>query len=259
MIGLDFGQIVKRNEGYYMLTPQEVAERSFPKAKFGGYGMAEVDEFLDVLTEDYGALYKENTVLKGKMKVLVEKIAEYRSTEDAMRTTLLTAQKMASTMITEAEEKKTQIVKEAESAVQERLDELHKAVADEQARLEAAQSATASLVSQVRDACKKHLAILDSLPQIVAPPSLPPQEDPVEAAADDIDSSLSKIVGVEADSTSAGGQTDIREIEQDFETVILNNGDANGWTEAALDELEAQTTRRIDFDNLQFGRDYEVK
>ena len=79
-----------------MLTPQEVAERSFPKARFGGYGMAEVDEFLDVLTEDYTALYKENAMLKNKMKVLVEKISEYRSTEDAMRTTLLTAQKMAS-------------------------------------------------------------------------------------------------------------------------------------------------------------------
>ena len=38
-----------------MLTPQEVSERAFPKASFGGYNMAQVDEFLDVLTEDYSA------------------------------------------------------------------------------------------------------------------------------------------------------------------------------------------------------------
>ena len=31
-----------------MLTPQEVSERAFPKASFGGYNMTQVDEFLDV-------------------------------------------------------------------------------------------------------------------------------------------------------------------------------------------------------------------
>ena len=49
-----------------MLTPQEVSERAFPKASFGGYNMTQVDEFLDVLTEDYSALYSENAVLKSK-------------------------------------------------------------------------------------------------------------------------------------------------------------------------------------------------
>ena len=76
-----------------MLTPQEVSEHAFAKAGFGGYNMAMVDEFLDQLTEDYTTLYKENAVLKSKMKVLVEKVEEYRSTEEAMRKTLLTAQK----------------------------------------------------------------------------------------------------------------------------------------------------------------------
>ena len=66
-----------------MLTPQEVSERAFPKASFGGYNMAQVDEFLDVLTEDYSTLYSENAVLKSKMKVLVDKVEEYRSTEEA--------------------------------------------------------------------------------------------------------------------------------------------------------------------------------
>ena len=47
-----------------MLTPQEVSERSFTKSTFGGYHMVQVDEFLDVLTQDYSALYNENAVLK---------------------------------------------------------------------------------------------------------------------------------------------------------------------------------------------------
>ena len=70
-----------------MFTPQEVSEKVFPKASFGGggYNMASVDEFLDALTEDYTALFKENVTLKAKLKVLAEKVEEYRSTEEAMR------------------------------------------------------------------------------------------------------------------------------------------------------------------------------
>ena len=68
-----------------MLTPQEVSEHAFAKASFGGYNMAMVDEFLDVLTADYTTLYKENATLKAKMKVLVDKAEEYRPTEEAKR------------------------------------------------------------------------------------------------------------------------------------------------------------------------------
>ena len=35
-----------------MLTPQEVSTHAFAKAMMGGYNMAAVDEFLDVLTDD---------------------------------------------------------------------------------------------------------------------------------------------------------------------------------------------------------------
>lgn len=85
-----------------MLTPQEVSNHAFAKAVMGGYNMAMVDEFLDELTDDYTSLYKENAALKAKMKVLVDKVEEYRSTEDAMRAALLTAQKMADSMVAEA-------------------------------------------------------------------------------------------------------------------------------------------------------------
>ena len=59
-----------------MLTPQEVSTHAFSKAVMGGYNMAMVDEFLDELTDDYTALYKENAALKAKLKVLVEKVEE---------------------------------------------------------------------------------------------------------------------------------------------------------------------------------------
>ena len=61
-----------------MITPQQIEQISFSKATFGGYNMEDVDAFLEPLTEDYITLYKENALLKSKMKVLVSKLEEYR-------------------------------------------------------------------------------------------------------------------------------------------------------------------------------------
>ena len=64
-----------------MLTPQEVSTHAFTKAPLGGYNMAMVDEFLDELTDDYTALYKENAALKAKVETAEQnKKNEERST-----------------------------------------------------------------------------------------------------------------------------------------------------------------------------------
>ena len=107
-----------------MLTPQEAESHVFPKASFGGYNMLQVDNFLDSLIEDYRTLYQENISLKNKMKVLVDKVEEYRATEDAMRMTLHSAQKMADAMVKEGEAKKQAAIDQAVSAVEARSQEV---------------------------------------------------------------------------------------------------------------------------------------
>ena len=109
-----------------MLTPQEVSTHAFTKSMMGGYNMAMVDEFLDELTEDYTALYKENAALKAKMKVLVEKVEEYRATEDSMRATLLTAQRMADSIVHEAESKRDSILVQTDADIDKRKQQLQK-------------------------------------------------------------------------------------------------------------------------------------
>ena len=101
-----------------MMTPQEVANCTFAKSMVGGYNMASVDDFLDKLTEDYAALYKENAALKAKLKMTVDKMAEYRESEDAIRSTLLVAQKTSAAMISEAEQKRNAMIGDAAAAAQ---------------------------------------------------------------------------------------------------------------------------------------------
>ena len=63
-----------------MLTPQEVAEHGFSKARVGGYSMKEVDDFLDQLTVDYTTLHGDNARLKEEIETLNRRIDEYRET-----------------------------------------------------------------------------------------------------------------------------------------------------------------------------------
>ena len=126
-----------------MLTPQEVSGRAFSKAAFGGYNMAMVDEFLDELTDDYTSLYKENAALKAKLKVLVDKVEEYRATEDSMRAALLTAQRMANTMVEEAEEKKKELLEFIQRF-----------------------SATAEFLQKTRELAQAQLALIERAPDL---------------------------------------------------------------------------------------------
>ncbi len=152
-----------------MFTPQEVSEKVFPKASFGsgGYAMAAVDEFLDTLTEDYTALYKENVALKAKLKVLAEKVEEYRATEDAMRSTLLTAQRMAAKLVQEAQEEKDNLLNEARAqhAAEIRLLDDETNVAKQ--KLALAQQSLADFIQRSRALCEEHAAFLTSLPELV--------------------------------------------------------------------------------------------
>ena len=114
-----------------MFTPQEIEQISFGRATFGGYEMRAVDEFLEPLTEDYITLYKENALLKSKMKVLVGKLEEYRSNEASMKDAIVNAQKTCDMMVKEAEAKCTQMLNEARQiAIKRMVDEAKELGAD---------------------------------------------------------------------------------------------------------------------------------
>ncbi|MFR7645514.1 MAG: DivIVA domain-containing protein [Butyricicoccus sp.] len=86
------------------MTVQEIQEIGFEKAVFGGYDMKSVDTFLERVAEEFAAMQKENAAMKAKMKVLVDKIEEYRGVEEGMHRTLLTAQSIAQDTIDKAKE-----------------------------------------------------------------------------------------------------------------------------------------------------------
>ncbi|MCI9121312.1 MAG: DivIVA domain-containing protein [Oscillibacter sp.] len=164
-----------------MLTPQDVSGRSFTKMMMGGYNMTMVDEFLDELTDDYTTLYKENADLKAKLKVLAEKVEEYRATEDSMRATLLTAQRLAESIVKEAEAKRDEMLGKAEAAAREKLEEYRREAVRSDERLRQGQTELQRFIAASRDLCNQHLEFLEGLPGMLLE-DLEVAEVPEEAA-----------------------------------------------------------------------------
>ena len=201
-----------------MLTPQEVSTHAFAKAVMGGYNMAMVDEFLDELTDDYTALYKENAALKAKMKVLVEKVEEYRATEDSMRATLLTAQRMADSIVRDAEAKRDEILARADTDAKEKTVQYQQELTVAQERLAQGQQELAKFISASRDLCARELQFLDQLPQL-------PVEQPAAPAAEE------RAQEIEENVLAAFSQQDVEEVEEPAEEPTEEPAPADDYPE----------------------------
>ncbi len=240
-----------------MFTPQEVSEKVFPKASFGsgGYAMSAVDEFLDTLTEDYTALYKENVALKAKLKVLAEKVEEYRATEDAMRSTLLTAQRMAAKLVQEAQEEKDNLLNEARAQHAAEIRVLDDETNVAKQKLALAQQNLADFIQRSRALCEEHAAFLTSLPELVpaveaAPVVAAPVEsdlqkdilsvfDVVEPAVDEDPTVVMEPVQFEAAEEVAA--PDAEEIVDDYTDDVI------------------PSDFKLSLDELKFGRNYSAE
>ena len=231
-----------------MLTPQEVSARSFTKMVMGGYNMTMVDEFLDELTDDYTSLYKENASLKAKLKVLVEKVEEYRATEESMRATLLTAQRMADSLVKEAEAKRDDILKQAESAAREKLDGFRKEAEDSDRRLRRGQEEIQRFIAQSRELCLKQIEFLEHLPDAELDP---PGEIPVSEIEENV-------LAAEAAETAAAAEPPAEE-----PAAPAAPASPSPAAEEILDALDAAepaedltATRRVNINELKFGPNY---
>ena len=229
-----------------MLTPQEVSTHAFSKAVMGGYNMAMVDEFLDELTDDYTALYKENAALKANLKVLVEKVEDYRATEDSMRATLLTAQKMADSIVHEAEAKRDEILVQAESSAREKIGQLRQEVEAAEERLRQGQMDLAKFISAARELCDRELKFLEQLPTLPVEAEIPPSQPETAETVEQIEEKVMAAFGEEsAEEEETTAEEEAPAAEDDYP-----EGDP-----FAADTVD-EPTRRINLSDLKFGRNY---
>ena len=179
-----------------MITAQDIREKTFEKSRLSGYDMASVDDFLEELANEITAAQKENTVLKSKMKVLVDKIEEYRAGEETLSSAILSAQKLAVQIEQDARKRAAAMIAEAEAKVQERVGSIEEETRMYERRLEEAKAATAKYFDDVRTLCENQISQLETISRDYIPQPAADEEAGAAAMEDavrSIEDSASKI------------------------------------------------------------------
>ncbi|MBE6980840.1 MAG: DivIVA domain-containing protein [Ruminococcaceae bacterium] len=225
-----------------MFTPQQIDQISFGTAKFGGYNKTDVDEFLEPLTEYYITLYKENALLKSKMKVLVSKLEEYRNNEASMRDAIVNAQKTCDMMVKEAEAKCTKMLSDANQAAAENAKNADALIAAENARVEDAKREAAARIDELEEQIRSCIQALERIKEANRPA---PTEEAAPAAFDFDQAEKGK-----SDSTDAVAD----EISASLQALMGPTDEPAPKAPAQHPQVETTTSK---FANLKFGPNYD--
>lgn len=244
-----------------MFTPQQIDQISFSKSTFGGYNMQQVDEFLEPLTEDYVTLYKENALLKSKMRVLVGKLEEYRKNEAAMKEAVANAQRTCDKMVMEAEAKCAKMLSNANAAAAAQAAQNVQSVqsvpnnsaliAAENARLEEARRTASARINEIQDQMRSCIQALDRIKTANAPATTAAATTrvaPVVPAAP---------AAPVAPAPKASSDDVADEISQNIEAIIGTTTDSAPKAAPKHPTANDSTTSRFASLNLQFGRNYD--
>ncbi len=178
-----------------MFTPEQLEEVAFSRVRFGGYSIHAVDEVLEPLIADYTAIYQENALLKNKMRLLVEKLEQYRSGEAEMRESMVRTQNTCDQMLLDTEAKCAQMLSDASAAVAESQRQAGVLIEAEHQRAEEAKRLTCDRVSGILAQLSVCTQMLERLCADNAPTAPPKQRSTADDVADEIESSLLAMVG----------------------------------------------------------------
>jgi cell division initiation protein len=119
-------------ERHVNVTPIDMRQARFASA-MRGFDKTEVTSFLEEAASDYEHAMRENDRLRQQIAALEASLAQYRELEGGLKTTLVSAQKVAEDMRQNAHKEAARLVSEAEGRVELMM---HKAQArvDEAAR-----------------------------------------------------------------------------------------------------------------------------
>lgn len=191
-----------------------------------GYRAEEVDDFIDACVETVESLLQEKEELNQKMKVLADKLVEYRNDEDSIRAALLNAQRTGDTVVRDAEKQAEEIRAKAQREADDILRTAMNRIDAEKQELERVKQEVTSFKARLMALYKEHLECIQQLPAEEAAPAAETVSEPEEAAS---------------------------EAEENVVVAPAPEED----TMVAEEPVEEQAVSR--FSNLKFGNDYDIR
>ena len=163
-----------------------------------------------------------------------------------MRATLLTAQRMADSIVHEAESKRDSILVQTDADIDKRKQQLQKELTALETRMREGQTELKRFIIASQEICKKELAFLEKLPELplelpAAEPAFTPaavQPEPAPPPEPEPEPETPPLAEVDISAGSEYPEEDPFEEEEE-----------------AIDPAD-EPTRRINLEDLKFGRNY---
>jgi cell division initiation protein len=105
------------------ITPLDIQQQKF-RVRFRGFDMVEVDNFLDLLANEFEELIKENHQLREEDRRKLARINELEAEEKELRNTLVSAQRITEEMKNNARREGELIIEEAKGNAQRIFDSI---------------------------------------------------------------------------------------------------------------------------------------
>lgn len=174
-----------------MLKAQDIRVVTFDRT-MRGYNTEDVDAFLAQLADQVEAMENEKAETEKKLYMLAEKVAEYRKDENNLKAALLNAQRLGDSVIQEANQRATQILREADIKAQAVTSQTSQQLDEEKMELARLQEEVGRFKNNILALYRQHIESLSTLPDTASvQPAVPeannePQPEKAEAEKPDL-------------------------------------------------------------------------
>lgn len=143
------------------ITPLDIQQQQF-RVRFRGFDMAEVDNFLDLLANEFEELIKENNQLREEDRRKLARINELEAQERELREVLLSAKKITEEMKNNARREGEIIIEEAKSQARKIVEEAQAQALKIEGEINNLRRLRAQFESSLRATLEMHLRLLEN-------------------------------------------------------------------------------------------------
>lgn len=201
-----------------MFNADEIRQITFEKV-VRGYRPEDVESFMEKIADEFETLANEKQEIESQLYILAESIERYKSEEEAIKTTLINAQKLGESIIAESRQKAEAILKDANIRKNDILASAHEEFAMYEENLARIKKETSDFKINVLSMYKEHIESLSKVPELPKEPA-----NVVEEPAEIIEETVEEIAETPVvEETAAEEHTIVFESEEPAISDKFNN------------------------------------
>ncbi len=143
------------------ITPLDIQQQQF-RVRFRGFDMVEVDNFLDLMANEFEELIKENNQLREEDRRKLARINELEAEEKELRDLLLSAKKITEEMRNNAHREGELIIEEAKAQARKIIENAQTQALKIEADIVNLKKLRSQLETSLRATLDMHLRLLES-------------------------------------------------------------------------------------------------